>query len=435
MKKLLPLIILTLAAVACNKNYTNTDEGYGSLKVSANIDRSVISIQTRAANLNYETYFLTLQSDDGIAYDGVFPSGGMISNLPAGTYVGRLRSEETEFAVPAFDLPFYAATVNNIVITSGGTTSVDFVCKQANAGVKFVYDPSLTAAGYGDIVPVIAQSERSLSYSDDNRNATGFFVAGAAILRLLDGETPILISGSSTEIPLTLAAKELWTITVKAVVPPEEGAVVITVTIDVEDIIDRSLEIIIDPTAVSIDPALIVFYENFELCTGPNYPIEGASFSTSGTGYPSLATEQAIANAGLTGWTFVSGYTCKNGLKMGIGSPNHGIATTPPLTELGATPATVILTFMAANWETTSRGLKVDVTGDGSVVLPVGGVITLPIGTGNGNPISAASAMKRYTVIIEGATQDTRIVFSPASTTGSNNNRYFLANILVYLEQ
>ena len=432
MKKLFSLAVLALIIVACNKNYKGTDKGYGSLKVRAVTDRSVISIQTRAANLNTETYFLTLQSDQGIAYDKVFPAGGTISNLSAGTYTGRLKSEATEFTVPAFDSPFYAATVNNIVITSGGTTSVEFVCKQSNVGVKFVYDPSLEVAGYSDIVPIVTQSEYSLSYSGSDRAATGYFAAGSAALKLLDGETPIQISGSLTEIPLTLAAKELWTITIKAVTPlVEDGKATITVTVDTEDIIVRTLEITIGSTEVPIDPSLIVFQESFANCTGPNYPIEGETFSTSAS-FPGLTTELAITNAGLTGWTFVSGYTCTNGLKMGVSSVN-GIATTPPLTEIGATPTTVILTFMAANWETTSRGLKVDVTGDGSVVSPDGGVITLPVGTSNGETISAASAMKRYTVVIEGATQNTQIVFSPASTTGSN--RYFLADITVYISE
>ena len=434
MKKLFPLVILAFAIVACNKKYSGTDNGYGSLKMSAITDRSVISIQSRAANLNTETYILTLQSAQSVVYDGVFPSGGIISDLPAGTYTGRLRSEATEFAVPTFDLPFYAATVDNIVITSGGTTSIQFVCKQANAGVKFVYDPSLAAAGYGNIVPVVAQSEYRLSYSDANRNATGFFLAGSATLMLLDGETPVPISGSQTEIPLTLAAKELWTITIKAVVPPDEGGrSTITVTVDTE-IDERTMEIIIDPTATSTDPALIMFQENFELCTGPNYPIEGATFSSSGFNN-SLTSEEALNRAGLTGWTFVSGYTCKNGLKMGVTSGNerNGIATTPELIAIGATPANVILTFLAANCEVSPIGLKIDVTGDGSVVSPAGGIITLPAGTSSGGVVSSASAMKRYTVIINGATQNTRIVFSPSSASG--NNRYFLADIAVALEE
>jgi len=437
MKKiLLPLVALALIVVACNKNYKGTEKGYGSLRISAITDRSVISIQTRAANLNPETYFLTLQSDKDIAYDGVFPVGGTLSNLSAGTYTGRLKSEATEFTVPAFDSPFYAATVNNIVITSGGTSSVEFVCKQSNAGVKFVYDTSLEAAGYGNIVPIVTQSGYSLSYSGSDRAATGYFATGAATLKLLDDETPVPISGSSTEIPLTFAVKELWTITLKAVIPSEEeGKAAITVIVDTEDIIARTLEITIGSTDVPIDPSLIMFRENFENCTGSNYPIEGATFSTAGTGYPSLTSDQAIANAGLTGWTFVNGYTCKNGLKMGIANPSHGTATTPPLTEIGETPKTVVLTFMAANWETSSRGLKVDIIGDGSVISPIGGTITLPAGTANGEVISAASAMQQYTVVINGATKDTRIVFSPASTSGSNSNRYFLADITVFLEE
>ena len=417
-----------LIASACNRKYTDTDAGYGLLKISAVTDRSVVSIQSRAVNLNPETYFLVLQSEQGIAYDGVFPVGGTISNLPAGTYTGRLMSEATQFAVPAFDSPFYAATVNNIVITSGGTTSVDFVCKQSNAGVKFVYDPSLEAAEYGDIVPVITQSENSLSYSEANRTATGYFAAGTATLKLFDGETPIPISGLLTEIPLTLVAKELWTITLKAVVSPDEGKAAIIAAVET-DVIERSLEITIG--IVTTDPSLIVFREDFANCTGPDYPIEGETFSSGGF-INSLAFGDALVKAGLTGWEFVNGYTCNNGLKMGIASGN-GTATTPPLAVLGATPSTIVLTFMAANWETASRSLMVEVTGDGSVVSPAGGTIVLPAGTSNGGIISEASAMQQYTVVINGATQDTRIVFSPSSTTG--NNRYFLADITVVREE
>jgi len=425
MRKLFLFVTMALVAVACNKNYKDTEAGYGSLKISAITDRSVISIQSRAANINPETYFLTLQSDKGIAYNKVFPAGGTIPKLPARTYVGRLKSEATEFTVPAFDSPFYAATVNNIVITSGGTTPVEFVCKQANAGVKFIYDVSLETAGYGDIIPVIFQSEHNLSYSGANKTATGYFVVGNATLKLLDGDTPIQISGSSTEIPLTFAAKELWTITLKAVAPPDEGNATIIASVDTE-VVDRSLEITIGATIVST-----VFSEGFTNCTGPNYPIAGEMFSTSAS-FPGLSTELAIANAGLTGWAFTSGYTCNKGLKMGVTAGN-GIATTPPLANLSTTPTTVVLTFMAANWETTQRGLKVDVTGAGSVISPVDGIVTLPVGTSNGAVISEASAMKQYTVTIDGATQDTQIVFSPSSATGSN--RYFLADITVFLDE
>jgi hypothetical protein len=168
MKKLFFLSILIFFVAGCNKKYTGTDKGFGSLRVSAIIDRSVISIQSRAVNINPETYYLTLQSEQGIAYNGLFPEGGTISNLPAGTYIGKLSSGAAAFSQPAFDSPFYAATVNNIVITSGGTTPVEFICKQLNAGVKFVYDASLAAAGYANIVPVITQSGQSLNYSGAN---------------------------------------------------------------------------------------------------------------------------------------------------------------------------------------------------------------------------------------------------------------------------
>jgi len=432
MRKLFLFTILVFAAIACNKKYTNTDAGYGSLKVTAITDRSVISIQSRAANLDPETYILTLQSDQGIAYNGVFPTGGTISDLPAGTYIGRLKSEATEFSIPAFDSPFYAATVNNIVITSGGTTPVEFVCRQANAGVKFIYDPSLEAAGYGDIVPVVTQAENSLNYSGSNRSETGYFAAGDVTIKLLDEDTPIQISGSSTEITLSLAARELWTITLKAVVTPDNGRATIAVTIDT-DVIERTLEITIGSAVTTIDPALIVFSESFELCTGRNYPIAGETFSTNTTGAYALNSQEAIDGVGLTGWTFETGYTCNKGLRMGNGTAN-GTATTPPLTEIGATPTTVVLTFMAANWEPDAKNIRVEVEGDGAIASPNNGIIALPAGTSSGGVISESAAMKRYNVVINGATENTKIVFAP-TLGNSSRNRYFLADITVFLEE
>ena len=424
MKKLFLVAVLALAVGACNKDYKSTDAGYGSLKISAIIDRSVISIQSRAVNIDPETYFLTLQSEQGaVAYNGLFPDGGIIPNLPAGKYIGRLRSDAAGFSEPAFDSPFYAATVNNIVITSGGTTSIEFLCKQLNAGARFIYDPSLVTAGYGDIVPVITQAGFSLNYSGGNLTSTGYFAVGDAVLTLLDDGTPVQISKITTEVPLTFMAKELWTITLKAVVPPIGGSAAIIAAVDVEDVIDRPLDITIDPT---FSPVMTVFSENFANCGGPNYPIAGELFSTSAS-FPGLATAQAITNAGLTGWTFSTGYTCNNGLKMGTTS-GAGIATTPKLTAIGAAPSTIVLTFTASNWETASRNIKVDVIGGGSIVSPDGGIITLPAGTSNGQVISEKSEMKQYTVIISGATQDTQIVFSPAAAT---SNRYFLADITV----
>jgi hypothetical protein len=68
MKKLFILSILALAVIGCNKKYSGTGEGFGSLRVSAIIDRSVISIQSRAVNIDPETYFLTLQSGQDIVY-------------------------------------------------------------------------------------------------------------------------------------------------------------------------------------------------------------------------------------------------------------------------------------------------------------------------------------------------------------------------------
>ena len=118
---------------------------------------------------------------------------------------------------------------------------------------------------------------------------------------------------------------------------------------------------------------------------------------------------------------------------MGNGTAN-GTATTPPLTEIGATPTTVVLTFMAANWEPTARNIKVEVEGDGVIASPNDGIVNLPAGTSGSEVISESAAMKRYNVVINGATENTKIVFAP-TLGNSYRNRYFLADITVFLDE
>ncbi|MDR2882192.1 MAG: DUF4493 domain-containing protein [Alistipes sp.] len=416
---------------SCNRT-TDYETGYGSLAVSAWSDPTVIDVDspaaTRAANLDTKTYHLTLQSGTTVAYDGMIPADGKIENLPAGTYTGTLQSAQSRFTVPAFDAPFYSATAANIVITPGGTTPVAFLCRQINAGVRFVYDTSLATAGLGDIIPVIAQGAGSLAYSGTNRNATGHFTPGGATLTLtLDG-TPLTVAGAGS-VPMTLAAREVWTVTLR--VNPNNGGVGIEAELDTETD-GRDMEITVDPSGGgdggnnggTPGPAMVVFAADFAKCTGPAYPAEGATFNASAW-FPTLTLLSAIEAAGLSGWTFENGYLCAGGLKMGnMAGTTGGTATTPPLAALGDTPATVVLTFLAANFESAPAGLAVSVTGGGSVAS--GGSITLPAGTPDGGTIAASAAMKRYTVTITGATAATRVVISSAAA-----NRYFLADLNV----
>jgi hypothetical protein len=397
--------------------------------VEASADPAVIQIQgkTRAANLDVTTYHLTLQSGATIAYSGTIPADGTIADLPAGSYTGILRSSATDFTAPAFDTPFYSATVEGIEITSGGTTPVAFDCRQSNVGVKFVYDASLTAAGLDDIIPVITQSENNLTYSGTDKDNTGYFAAGGATLTLTDGGAPGALSGGATSAPLTFAAREVWTITLKAVAQ-SGGATGVEVSVDTETD-NREQEITLDPdnTDNTPDPSAIILSEDFAGCTGPAYPTEGAVFNASAT-FATITYAADAEEAGLEGWEFTNGFLCAGGVKMGknAGVERNGVAITPPLAGLGDTPATVTLTFLAANFEAQVRDLTISTTGAGSVTS---GTIALPAGTPDGETIAAGAAMKRYTVTIEGATQNTRIVFSPAATTG--DNRYFLADVTV----
>jgi hypothetical protein len=367
------------------------------------------------------------------AYDGILPEEGMIPDLPAGSYTGTLRSEREAFTlVPAFDTPRYSATVEGIVIPPGATASVEFVCRQTNAGVRFLYDPSLAEAGYGDAVPVLALGSHDLEYSGGDKDNTGYFMPGTAVLTLTDGGVPLTLSGASSS-SLRLSERELWTVTLTTAASQGTGGSGITASVDTETI-GRELTVTVGPPADKPAPPVTppadgktLLRETFARCAGSAYPVAGAVFNSSAA-YPALNTPERIAAAGLGGWELNNAYTCAGGLKMGKGGTG-GTATTPPLSALGGATADVVVTLLAAGWEAAPIGLRVSVVGGGRVVSPAGGVLSLSAGTPNGKVVAPSSAMTRYAVAIDGATRDTRIVFAPAADKG--NNRYFLADITV----
>ncbi len=400
------------------------------MALEIDIDAPATHNATRAANLDTKTYHLTLKSGATTAYEGTMPAGGKIENIPAGTYTGTLRSTPAEFAAPAFDTPVYSATVSGIKVTAGGSTPVDFDCAQTNAGVKFVYDASLATAGMAAVVPVVAQGNNNLAYSGANKSATGYFKAGAAALTLtLDGK-PLTVGGSGS-VPLTLAAQEVWTVTLKANAP--SGGAGITVEVD-PGTENNDTAVTLDPPGTPANPADMVLAQDFAACTGPALPVAGAVFNAKAT-YAGISGSSATA-AGLAGWTLGSGVArAQGGVRIGQSQPNFttgataGSITTPALAALGSETTAVTVSFRAANHETAPGGITVSVSGGGTVSSPLGGAISLPAGTADGATIAESAAMKPYTVVVTGATSATCITFTTASNTVVN--RFFLSDIKV----
>lgn len=424
-------LALTVVFVSCNKYNPGEEEvGYGTLTITASSDPTVVNIDTRAANLDVTTYHLTLKSSTKTVYDGTMPAAGKLEHIPAGTYTATLSSSAQAFAVPAFDAPFYSATVNNIVINPGGSTPVDFDCKQTNAGVKFVYDPSLVEEGLAEIVPTVTQGENSLVYADANRTATGYFKAGEAALTLSLNGKPLTVGGAAS-VPLTLDAREVWTVTLR--IDPTSGDAVITADVDTSTE-GKDVTVTLDPPTNGGDAPIgaIVLAQDFALCTGPALPVAGAMFNA-GANYGSLLSDELVTAAGLDGWDLDVVFSAQGGVRVGLGNAgiggSGGSITTPALTALGTETATVTVSFLAAAFEPAQGNIKVSVSGGGTVSSPESGLVALPAGTANNEVIAESATMKPYTVVITGATASTRITLATALT--NEVNRFLLSDLEV----
>lgn len=212
MKKLwLPVLLASAFVVSCTKGTTSMD-GTGTLILSSTVNNGVIDVTTRANMMpgDFTGYVLTLEGPD--IEEMSCPADGKIEGLTPGDYIVGLSNLTADF-VPAFGDPRYGGTKSATVI-AGGQTPVAIVLTQANAGVRFVYDQSLADTGLGAMVATVAQDGNALSYGGANRDATGYFAPGEVALTLDNGGEVITIGGQANK-KYTLAAKEVWTITLK----------------------------------------------------------------------------------------------------------------------------------------------------------------------------------------------------------------------------
>lgn len=252
MKRLLLTLTLPLALLfSCSSDggeQTLNPDDSGSIVLSPQIVLDADNISTRATSTDWTTYtVIVTDSESTEVFKGTFPSGGIIRDLPVGNYTVKLTSHPGGFAAPAFDTQVYEGS-ETAAVTKGGSTPVHITCYQANAGVYFVYDPSLAAAGLDDVVPTVTQQEGALEYSGDYDAATGYFLPKTATLTVMNGSTPIKID-DQIERELDLQAKQLWQITLK--VGASGGGVTVTAEIDVT-VIDKKADFELEVPSVPV---------------------------------------------------------------------------------------------------------------------------------------------------------------------------------------
>lgn len=261
MKRFFSLILVSIIGCfvlhSCSNDDTATlPEGKGSIILNGgDIDLSVNEI-TRAVTplVDYDGYTLKIADASTTAFEGAVPAGGIVDNITSGTYTVSL-TNMTGF-VPAFAAPRYAGQKENVEVKAGEATQVAFNLKQANAGIRFVYDSSIDQ--YGVVAATVTQGGNTLDYST-NPNATGYFSPGEVTMSFMVGAQVIKIGGQES-ITRTLAAADMLIMTLRA--SSDKGKFTLVVSID--DTVNEKTETIgLDPIDVPEEAGFtVVGFEN-----------------------------------------------------------------------------------------------------------------------------------------------------------------------------
>jgi hypothetical protein len=187
-------------------------EGTGSLSVGCRV-RFDVGAATRTST-DPLTYSLILDGPDG-KVSTALPEDGSIKNLTKGSYNVTLTSHPDGIPAAAFDTPVYTASAENVAINAGQTTTVELVCTQVNAGIRFEYDPSLIEAGMLNVVPKVTQGGSGLEFVGKTKNSVGHFPAGEVTVTVDDAGNPVPIVGENQK-TLQLKARQLWKIKLSA---------------------------------------------------------------------------------------------------------------------------------------------------------------------------------------------------------------------------
>lgn len=215
MKKLLYLLLAPLLLAGCEGVYerqgSGAEDGTGTIVLRSFIDTGIDDI-TRTSVDPY-TYTLILDGP-GEPIVMTVPENNTIKNITPGSYTITLTSHPDGIPAPVFDTPVYQAVLDGVEIEADTTTPIELKCTQANAGIRFEYDPSIIQAGILNLVPRVTQGGDWLEFLGKTKNSTGYFPAGDAVVTMEDAGNPMPIEGMESK-TLPLKAGQLWRIKLK----------------------------------------------------------------------------------------------------------------------------------------------------------------------------------------------------------------------------
>ena len=181
MRKIL-LMLLSIAAVSCDRLGDSQEDVKGLLCVSFNMDgteftRSAVSIPDTC------DFLLTITGSDGsVVYDGLFGDCPESLSVSPGSY--NVKAVSMEFPRPAFDSPQFGDE-QCVVVKSASKVGVHLDCTQMNAGINLdISSDFLTACP--DAVMFLKSSAGKLMYSYSEKR-TAYFPPGQVSLMMTSG--------------------------------------------------------------------------------------------------------------------------------------------------------------------------------------------------------------------------------------------------------
>ena len=171
-----------VALAGCNSIREWTSREPATINTSFSVANTLLATRSESRP-DTNSFILNIRNSGGdVIYNGLYGLKPAEMTIPAGAYTLSVISEE--FDAPAWETPVYGDSVD-IVVASGETANVSFVCRMLNTGVRIRMSERYLSKYPGSLV--VEQDGGALSYTYGEQRF-GYFCAGNATFKGTDSK-------------------------------------------------------------------------------------------------------------------------------------------------------------------------------------------------------------------------------------------------------